>query len=276
SNIRAVFILDYYNRLYDGGVSPFSNEGVNAFARWAAAAVRHFRGRGILWEMYNEPNTRFWRPKPDPEAYIRLALTVGEAIYEMAQEEDYIGPASALIDLRFLARCFKAGLLNYWSGVSVHPYRQIPPETVESEFRALRLLIERYSPHGRHIPIIVGEWGYSCAWPGITEEVQGKILAREWLHNLANGIALSIWYDWHDDSPDAKDPQAHFGIVRYRYDGSHHPVYRPKPAYHAAQTLTATLNGYRFHRRLGVGKSGDYVLLFRRNRQVCLAVWTVA
>src|SRR5262249_19359132 len=107
-------------------------------------------------------------------------------------------------------------------------------------------------------------------------EVQGKILAREWLHNLANGIALSIWYDWHDDSPDAKDPQAHFGIVRYRYDGSHHPVYRPKPAYHAAQTLTATLNGYRFHGRLGVGKSGDYVVLFRRNRQVGLAVWTAA
>lgn len=37
---------------------------VRPFAHWAAAAAQHFRGRGILWEMYNEPNIRFWRPEP--------------------------------------------------------------------------------------------------------------------------------------------------------------------------------------------------------------------
>ena len=40
-------------------------EGRKAFARWAAAAARHFQGRGILWEVYNEPNTKFWKPKAD-------------------------------------------------------------------------------------------------------------------------------------------------------------------------------------------------------------------
>jgi len=57
--IRAVLILDYSNPHYDGGLSPASDEGRVGFARWAAAAVRHFRNRGVLWEMYNEPNIGF-------------------------------------------------------------------------------------------------------------------------------------------------------------------------------------------------------------------------
>ncbi len=52
--IRAVLILDYSNRWYDRGLSPASDEGRQAFARWAAAAAVHFRGRHVLWEMYNE------------------------------------------------------------------------------------------------------------------------------------------------------------------------------------------------------------------------------
>ena len=58
--IRAYYILDYSNPLYEGTVitqnpdtgreedrstaSPRSPESVTAFARWAAAAARHFRG----------------------------------------------------------------------------------------------------------------------------------------------------------------------------------------------------------------------------------------
>ncbi|MCR4412831.1 MAG: beta-galactosidase, partial [Thermoguttaceae bacterium] len=48
--IRALFILDYGNPLYDKGLAPASDEGRQAFARWAAAAARRFRNRGILWE----------------------------------------------------------------------------------------------------------------------------------------------------------------------------------------------------------------------------------
>ncbi|MCY3021900.1 MAG: hypothetical protein NTW87_23055, partial [Planctomycetota bacterium] len=46
--LRALFIFDYSNRLYDQGLSPCSDEGREAFAKWAAAAAVHFKGRGIL------------------------------------------------------------------------------------------------------------------------------------------------------------------------------------------------------------------------------------
>ena len=272
------FIFDYTNKLYDNGMSPYTEEGRRAFAQWASASVEHFRGRGIIWEMYNEPNSRFWRPKPNVHDYIMLALEVGEAIRTVAPSEVYIGPAAAIIDFDFLEACFRAGLLNYWSAVSVHPYRQRDPESVAEEFRKLRELIAAYATKGKQVPIIAGEWGYSSTWnwKGMDEAQQGKLLAREFLNNLASGVPLTIWYDWHDDSSDPKDPESHFGIVRFPYQPDSLQVYSPKPAYLALKTLTGTLKGYRFSRRLQAGNPDEYVLLFTKENDTRLVAWTTS
>src|SRR5437763_4894846 len=61
-HVRPVFILDYKNKLYDDGLSPHTDEGRAAFAKWAAAAAVYFKNSGVIWEMYNEPNIGFWKP----------------------------------------------------------------------------------------------------------------------------------------------------------------------------------------------------------------------
>jgi hypothetical protein len=274
--IRALLILDYSNRHYDKGLSPASDEGRKAFARWAAAAARHFRARGILWEMYNEPNIGFWKPEPNVEQYVKLALEVGKALREAAPEEIYIGPATSQIDLHFLEACFKAGLLEHWSAVSVHPYRQSDPETAAAEYAALRRLIAKYAPKGKSIPILSGEWGYSSVWRNFDDVKQGKYLPRQWLVNLANDVPISIWYDWHDDGRDPKEPEHHFGTVRHEHRVGRDPVYDPKPAYLAAKTLTAELGGFAFNKRLIAGEEDEYVLLFSKGDEVRLAAWTTS
>jgi hypothetical protein len=274
--IRALFILDYSNRLYDNDLSPCSDEGRKAMARWAAAAAAHFKGRGILWEMYNEPNISFWRPKPNVKDYVLLALEVGKALREAAPGEAYIGPATSGVDFTFLEECFKAGLLEYWSAVSVHPYRQEVPETAAADYARLRRLIGHYAPRGKTIPILSGEWGYSATWRDFDDAKQGKYLARQWLTNQANDVPLSIWYDWHDDGQDPKEPEHHFGTVNFAYNAGRDPVYDPKPAYMAAKTLTTVLGGFRFNKRLAVGGAEDHVLLFSKGDEVRLAAWTSA
>jgi hypothetical protein len=273
-HMRAVFILDYGNRYYDGGLSPASDAGREAFARWTVAAVHHFRNRGILWEMYNEPNTGFWKPKSDVKQYAKLAVAVGKALHEAEPNELYIGPAVAGIDFAFLEECFKAGTLNYWRGVSVHPYRQEGPETVAADYTRLRKLIDQYAPKGKAIPILSGEWGYSSGARKYDEGTQGKYLPRQWLTNLANGVPLSIWYDWHDDGPDYNEPEHNFGTVHHAYLKGQTPVYQPKPAYLAAQTLSRLLQGYCFQKRLPVGTPHDYVMAFVRGNDVRLVAWT--
>ena len=125
SDVRALLILDYGNPLYDNGLPPRSESARKGFARWAVAAAKHFQNRQVLWEIYNEPNhPLFWPPQPNVNEYIALAVTVGRAFREEVPEEQLIGPATSEIDFPFVEACFKAGLLNYWSAVSVHPYRR--------------------------------------------------------------------------------------------------------------------------------------------------------
>lgn len=235
NGLKALFILDYGNGLYDGGLAPHTDEGRAAFARWAAASAKRFAGRGYLWEMWNEPNIHFWKPKPDVTNYIALALATGRAIREAAPGEAYIGPATSLVDLKFIEPCLQAGLLAYWDAVSVHPYRQEPPMGVTNDYAKLRALIAQHAPPGRTIPILSGEWGYSAAWKNYDEAKQGERVTQQFTVNRAEGIPLSIWYDWHDDGRDPKEPEHHFGLVAHEKTGDAKQPYRPKPAYEAAR-----------------------------------------
>ncbi|MEP6912897.1 MAG: hypothetical protein ABI923_09095, partial [bacterium] len=269
------------NPLYDGGGDPPSPPRTaaarQAFARWAVAAAKHFGGRGIIWETWNEPNIQiFWRPRPNVEEYIALALDLGRAFRAAVPDEKLIGPAISEMRFPFLEECFKAGLLEYWSGVSVHPYRHSNPELVSGDYHRLREMIKTYAPVGKQIGILSGEWGYSSVWSGMSEEKQGQFLARQWLTNVGNDIPLSIWYDWRDDGPDANEPEHHFGMVSMTYHKDREPVFDPKPAYLAAQTLTTFFGGYQYEKRLQVGGPEDYVLLFRKGGKLRVAAWTTA
>ena len=95
--------------IYDGDHAPFTREGRQAFANWAAAAVKRYRGRGIVWEIYNEPNTGFWTPEPNVSDYVKLALETSKAIHQVAPAEQIIGPGVWGFDLPFRGRMFASG-----------------------------------------------------------------------------------------------------------------------------------------------------------------------
>jgi hypothetical protein len=276
--IRPLFILDYANTLYDNGRAPSSLEGRRAFALWASAAVTRYRGRGILWEIYNEPNTGFWTPEPRVSDYVKLALETSKAIHAAAPNEQIIGPAVWGLDFNFVEECLRAGLLDYWAAVSVHPYRKTEPETVVDDYDRLRRMIDKYAPSGKYVPIISSEWGYSAASFNVGEDKQSALLARQLLINQSQGIALSIWYDWQDDGRDASQIEHHFGTVRYSKNSATPPLFVPKPAYHAAETLATVMSGCRFSERISSAElqSGDYVLAFNCNGETRLAAWTTS
>lgn len=262
-NIRPLFILDYGNDLYQTG-APRSPEARAAFARFAAAAVTHYKGKPILWEIWNEPNGGFWKPQANAAEYGRLAFETARAIKEADPNATVLAPGTSGIPLDFLESVFGTGLLRYIDAVSLHPYRGDRPESAAADYPAVRRLIRKYAPKGKSIPLVSSEWGYSAV--NVSAEQQGQYLARQWLSNLAEGVRLSIWYDWHDDGLDPKDAEHHFGTV--------HNDYTPKPAFEAAQRLTRALNGYRFVKRLTPASDRDYLLLFARGPSVKLAFWT--
>jgi beta-xylosidase len=285
--LRAIFILDYAHPLYEEAVasphpitgkthkttaSPQHPASIAAFARWAAASAKHFQGRHVLWEIWNEPNGDFWSPKPDAQQYTTLALATAKAIREAEPQATIIGPASSGFPWEYLETFLKSGVLEYLDAVSVHPYRdpKTPPETASADYQKLRTLIERYAPPAKkdRMPILSGEWGYSTHKHGVSLETQAAFAARQQLSNLLNGVPLSIWYDWKNDGPDANENEHNFGTVL--------PDLRPKPAYVAIQTLTRELSGYRIVRRLALPSDKDYALLCTdKAGGQKLAAWTL-
>lgn len=270
--IRAMVVLAYSNPLYDNDLSPQSDEGVTAFAKWAAACAHHFKGRGAMWEIYNEPNNVFWRPAPDPAAYIKLALATAKAIKSAEPNELVVGPALSGTDGAWMEQIYKSGLLDDLDAITFHPYGDFPPEGRKIHYDGVKALLARYTPKGKHIPVYSGEWGFSSA--NVPADVQAKYLARMFLINLANGINLSIWYDWRDDGPDPKNTENNFGLVANEYHKGENPPLKPKPAYEAAKKLMTELDGYRFETRVKTARDDDYVLQFRKGDERKLAVWT--
>lgn len=274
NGIRVMAPFMYTNPHYDEHQSPRSDEAIAAFTRYAVETVKYFQGRGIIWEMYNEPNLSFWKPAPNVMEYIRLATSVGEAIRAEAPDEIFVGPALSGTDGDFLEACFRGGLLNYFDAVTVHPYSKTPPEDRQRRYRGTQLLIERYQPAGRRIPVVCGEWGYNTA--EFSEELQAKYLARGILTNVASGLPLTIWYTWRDNGVDPKNPQHRYGIVRHEpIEGGERP-FEPKPAYVAARTLTTQLRDCTFVRRIPLRDTKDTLLVFQHaDGSQRAVVWTM-
>lgn len=133
--------------------------------------------------------------------YAILADAVGAALKESHPDELFIGPGLWRVDQQYLRTLFNNGVLNYFDGVSVHPYRHDIPETVLTDYAAARELISEYSASSSAKPeLLCGEWGYTTCSPRCvggemtTVDMQARFLARTRLVNVLAGIPLTIWY----------------------------------------------------------------------------------
>lgn len=260
--LRLLFIFDYTNPLYDGGKPPCTDAGRAASARFCAAMAARYKGRGVIWELWNEPNSgAFWKPKPDADDYVKWCRAVVKAVREADPDACIVGPATSKIDMDFLDECFSQGFLDLVDGVTVHPYRnhKSGPETAMDEYAELRSMMQGAR---RPIPVLSGEWGYTSLETGDVR--QAKLLARQWLSNLAGGVPISIWYDWRDDGAAPDNREHHFGTMTHDL--------KPKLAYFAMKTLTTRLKGY--SPAGWIRSDGDFVALFQRGSDRMLAAWT--
>jgi len=268
--IRILYILDYSNRVYESDQSVRTPEGREAFAVFAETSAKRYSGKGILWEIWNEPNiSQFWRPQPSYEDYCALVEAISSRVKKADPSGLVVAPATSGIPFDWLEECFRRGLLKWIDALTVHPYRPQSPETAIKDYARLNDLIKRYAPEGKNMPVISGEWGYSLInWDRIrlSEEQQARYLVRMFLINLYQGVPVSIWYDWKDDGTDPDEREHHFGTMSLDLN--------PKPACLAAKALAHILNGYSVVERLDLGKDEDFVLKLKKDENEAIAFWT--
>ncbi|MBN1997048.1 cellulase family glycosylhydrolase [candidate division KSB1 bacterium] len=275
--IRILFILCYGNPLYPWPEN--TEEGRDAYAKFAAEAVRHFKGRNILWEIWNEPNVKhFWRGEADhnsdefADQYVELVKKAVPAMRE-ADPDCYIlaGAVSCLWvnSFNWLDRCLEQGLLSTSvNALSVHPYGFARPElTIEAGYgEGYGYLRRLLSQHGvsEIFPVLNTEVGYDAdaeylGPPELRLEHQAWHFVRQHLVDLMCGIRLTIWYNWNDDH----------GFRLVNDDMSALPVFT------ACLTMTQLLNGYHYAGRLATDSDFDYILTFEKEpSERKLVCWT--
>ena len=267
--IRILYILDYSNKLYESKRSVRTEAGRKAFAAFAEAAAVRYKGKGILWEIWNEPNSSFWQPRPSVDDYCKLVEVTAPLVRKADPSGLVVAPATSRIPLKWLGECFKKGLLKWIDVLSVHPYRPHRPETVIKDYARLRELIKRHVPKGRKVPIISAEWGYSnINWGKVrlSNEKQAQYLARQFLINLYQKIPVSIWYDWKNDGTNPNEREHLFGTVMHDL--------KPKAAYIAVTVLSKNLAGYSIDKRLAPADDKDFAFLFKKGKRKAVAFWT--
>lgn len=267
AHIRPLFVLDYGNDLYQHG-APRTDKAQEAYANWAAAAITHFKGEEIVWEIWNEPNVnQFFKPVVDPGAYTSLAVKAAKAMRQADPGCRIIAPGVSTIDVEFLRKVLTPELLSLIDGVSIHPYRSSGPETVVKDYQRVQNLILSIAPRGReHLPVICSEWGYSTYKGGqVNEDRQAMYLAKSWLLSAMAGCPISIFYDWKDDGPSATNREHRYGIVRSNLS--------PKPAYDAARLVLKAFHGCTVFERMQKKDPLEWVIVGAGDGKLIRARW---
>lgn len=160
AGLRVNFVLNAGNQNYTKTIMtlPDSPAAQQAYINYAVACVNRYKGQGILWEIFNEPDGS----NLSATAYCSLAHRTIQAIRAVAPQEWILGPSISSISnpnaLAYLQTCLNGGLLSDLDAVSVHPYNSDAPETMAKQFKSVQGMITKAG--GVNKPVMATEWGY--------------------------------------------------------------------------------------------------------------------
>ncbi len=244
---------------------PYTQEGIEDYARYCTALVTHFKDRVKHWEIWNEPNIFFWTgPK---EMYPELLKAAYRAIRAADPDAQVLGCSTSGIDTPFIESVMEAGAP--FDILTIHPYRGSLDEMgFIKELRDTVALTK--AADGKEKPVWITEMGLPTQlYGGLSERNQATFLARCYLSALASGVDTIIsWYDFREDGGNPFYNEHRFGVVR-------HPDMEPKPGFRALATICQTLADARVEKQLDLGR-GILGFRFKGAAGQTVVVWSPA
>jgi hypothetical protein len=260
NNISPLIALDFENENYDKGLTPYTDDGIEAYARYAVEVLRHYGKQIKAVEIWNEYNGTFCKgPAAHDRAgtYLLMLKTAYAAIKRERPDVIVAGGGTSGIPMPYWEELLAGGGLAFMDVLSVHPYRyDSPPEGLETDISALQDLVKKYNG-GKPKPVWVTEigWGTKPSTAvgdlAIDESAMAKFLVRAYALLLSADVQRIYWYLFRDYQP------FNMGLI-------HDDAKRtPKPAYAAMATMIQQLHEANFVAR---EKTPDdiYSLVFAR------------
>jgi cellulase (glycosyl hydrolase family 5) len=184
-----------------------------AIARWMGAAAQRYKGKGIVWEIGNEPEVfpmgGYWNMA---YIYVGMATQAATAIKQADPSAKVAALSMAWMDREYVSKAFRANLLSQGNidYLSFHGYHRHTIEAesgLEDDIDWLRAQAAAATPAGKQAPeVIDSECGYSIvpfqtvkskdSWRTVvyTEDAQAAYLARHYIEEIYLKVPISIWY----------------------------------------------------------------------------------
>lgn len=266
--IEPLIIMSFTNKLYDDGLTPYTDAGREGYAKYGRAILDRYGEQIRALEVWNEYNGSFAdgpAAEDRPRYYTQMLERAYQEIKSARPDAQVLGAAVVKVPLPYLERLFDHGALDFMDAVAVHPYRG-EPEGVEREIRALKALMERYN-HGVAKPIWVTEYGRKDSSPGGRHET-ARYLVRLYTLLLSEDVERIYWYLLRD--------YANFEAMGLLHDADS-PLgrYVPAPSYVAYATLIRLLDGARYVRREPTD-SRTRIYLFENDGEEVRVGWSTA
>jgi hypothetical protein len=228
---------------------PPLGRALDGFERFTRAAVERYGHDGTFWEqhpdvpklpitdwaLWNEPNSPlFWKPRPDPTAYLRLLRAFSPAVKGADPQARVLlgglfpAPTGGIPLDPFLSAIYAGGGRRLFDAADVHPYAGTPEKAID-RVEQEREVMRRFGDADKPIWITEVGWASGGQPSGLTvgAERQADYLTRIFEVAAAGherlGITGVVWFSLND-TPGPLWP-GHCGL--FRLDGS------PKPAWEA-------------------------------------------
>ncbi len=273
-----ILILDYNNSLYASSTRTgiVTDENRTAFGNFAEKAAQNFKGKGVIFEIWNEPNhPAFWTPEPNAEHFAKLLPVAVSKIRAVDSSYRIVSGGLAEIDLPYLNTLINKDSLGGIDCIGIHPYAHANPEKVADIAVAATSLLKA---RGITSPLCTTEVGATSAWYGdgstdANRYRQANILTRGILSSWAANDPSHVIYRLRDIRPgqtySTSDYEANFGLFdQYNYE---------KPAKWAVDTVFAAARNRTYQGLITASPSSLQAMKFSSpGQETVYAVWTNA
>ncbi|MCL2184463.1 MAG: hypothetical protein FWB86_01225 [Treponema sp.] len=192
-----------------------SPENITHFLNFLEVTVRHFKGKVDVWQIWNEPNFKFWNGTN--KEFYELSKLAAQRIRETDPDAYIIGGGYSRVPKNFIRGMYKAGAMENLDAISFHPYAMTPIAAMRLHDKFIDILSEiNFTKE-----VWITEMGYPTA---------GWYPHKVSLNNLPSYIIKTVvgaairnprvfcWYELfdshnHGKAPSNFDSEMFFGLV---------------------------------------------------------------
>ncbi len=191
--------------LYSVFWPPKTDEQIQAFTKYAAWMVNHFKGRVQYYEIWNEPNIDYWNPVSNPEDYGKLFKASAPVVHRTDPSAKIVfgGLAGAEEDFakRALDACACASEIDVFAyhnypgyGHNVNPEAVHEHEDTNASSKPLRDMVRSYPGIRKDLVFWDDEFNDGIpSWKDSDETVQAKYIPRGLVTDRATGVRTFVW-----------------------------------------------------------------------------------